>query len=346
MKTRVFFLGLALILLSLEIRAQSDFLQDWQREIYPEDTTNMIFPEIYTLTCCDSSRCKDNGEFWTSTNYNGDSSTYILAYAQPFYVNSFVAIKSVVFPTCGNWVLSTLNQDTIDSMVSNFFIQVLNEDMDVISQVRYDSLIRNIPFGNTYFYELKFDSLAVVNGRFYIAITHDVVNGASRKLLNFPLNIFALKNNLCDYNEYKYPLAKVKLLNQDNWIYPYEISSTDPVKQLIFEEAINPITTLIILPKIDTSYNDTNNNGVGLLDKGSLRDYINIYPNPAKDNISIESLEIIVKIELINPIGKVLFEKEVNAYNYQINLDSYPTGTYLIKVLTNSGQTTKKVVKE
>ena len=105
------------------------------------------------------------------------------------------------------------------------------------------------------------------------------------------------------------------------------------------------LAALLVFPRIDTAY-DTNNNGVGLLDKGNLQDYINIYPNPAKDNISIESPEIIEKIELINPLGKVLFEKKVNAYNYQINLNSYPTGTYFIKVLTNSGQATKKVVKE
>ena len=41
---------------------------------------------------------------------------------------------------------------------------------------------------------------------------------------------------------------------------------------------------------------------------------------------------------------KVLLEKEVNAYNYQINLNTLPQGTYFIKVITNSGQTVKKII--
>ena len=105
---------------------------------------------------------------------------------------------------------------------------------------------------------------------------------------------------------------------------------------------------MLILPKIDTSYvfedNDTNNGGVGLLNTKNIQDSVNIYPNPTESIINIESSEIINSIELLNPLGKVLLEKEVNTYNYQINLNPLPQGTYFIKVITNSGQTVKKII--
>ena len=82
--------------------------------------------------------------------------------------------------------------------------------------------------------------------------------------------------------------------------------------------------------------------GIGVVDKESLL----LYLNPAKQEVNINCGYKIKSLQIFDEQGKRLFEKEVNAYNYQINLENYPTGTYLIKVQTNSGQTTKKVIKE
>lgn len=71
-----------------------------------------------------------------------------------------------------------------------------------------------------------------------------------------------------------------------------------------------------------------------------------VFPNPTNNEVNINCGYKMKTLQVFDEQGKRLFEKEVNAYNYQINLENYPTGTYLIKVLTNSGQATKRVIKE
>ena len=354
MKTKLFILGVILIFLNLGIKAQSDdddyeWIVGWEGEMYPEDTTNLISPEVYKLPCM--SGFEDFVPHISPFYYYEleDPPIDIYAYAQPFYVDSPIALKSIVFPARKTHTIYNWNQDTIDSLGLNFFIQVLDENMNIISQFRYDSLIWNAANNSTpFFYEFKFDSSVVVNGRFYIAIANDrMPSWTSDHSLTLygPLNWVALLlTDICDYNEYKYPLPKINLFNRDDWIYPNELEISFVVPYTLVAE----MSAMLILPKIDTSYvfedNDTNNGGVGLLNTKNIQDCINIYPNPTESIINIESSEIINSIELLNPLGKVLLEKEVNAYNYQINLNPLPQGTYFIKVITNSGQTVKKII--
>jgi len=354
MKTKLFILGVILIFLNLGIKAQSDddyeWIVGWEGEMYPEDTTNLISPEVYKLPCMSGS--EDYVPHISPFYYDGivAPTMDIYAYAQPFYVDSPIALKSIVFPARKNFKIYNWNQDTIDSLGLNFFIQVLDENMNIISQFRYDSLIWNVANNSTpFFYEFKFDSSVVVNGRFYIAIANDRMPSWTSdysQTLYGPLRWVALLlNDICDYNEYKYPLPKIKLFNRDDWIYPNELE----ISSIVEYSLVTEISAMLILPKIDTSYvfedNDTNNGGVGLLNTKNIQDCINIYPNPTESIINIESSEVINSIELLNPLGKVLLEKEVNAYNYQINLNPLPQGTYFIKVITNSGQTAKKIIR-
>ena len=73
---------------------------------------------------------------------------------------------------------------------------------------------------------------------------------------------------------------------------------------------------------------------------------VDVFPNPANSEVNINCGYKIKSLQVFDEQGKLLFEKEINAYNYQINLENYPTRTYLIRVQTNSGQATKKVIKE
>ena len=86
--------------------------------------------------------------------------------------------------------------------------------------------------------------------------------------------------------------------------------------------------------------------GVGLNETRDISQFTHVFPNPAREEVNINCGYKIKTLQVFDDQGKRLLEKEVNAYNYQINLENYPTGTYLIKVLTNSGQATKKVIKE
>lgn len=341
MKTKLFIFILTLNVLSLKTTIG--------QPIYT-DTNSLIKPEFFELPCSDINAFSYHPIEFVSTNYIADIFT-IYSIAQPFRISCPTPIKSVVF-NGGNSIAYDMDHYQIDS--NAYYIQVWDHNFsNLIYQVRYDSLI-NEDHPDIRFREVFFDSTVIVNDDFYITFTCDT-SVFSNLIIDYTLfTIYTIEGLLqgeCDPEDYKYPLPKVKLAGTDEWIYSRDIPYPSHLDSLLYSTRIQyyqrmtNLAALLVFPRIDTAY-DTNNNGVGLLDKGNLQDYINIYPNPAKDNISIESPEIIEKIELINPLGKVLFEKKVNAYNYQINLNSYPTGTYFIKVLTNSGQATKKVIKE
>jgi len=68
-----------------------------------------------------------------------------------------------------------------------------------------------------------------------------------------------------------------------------------------------------------------------------------VYPNPAKDNITIESSEELTSIELFSILGNRVF-KGVNQRN--IDISSFEPGIYLLKLTNESGTITKRILKQ
>lgn len=64
-----------------------------------------------------------------------------------------------------------------------------------------------------------------------------------------------------------------------------------------------------------------------------------VFPNPSKESIYIQTAgEIIEKVEMYNPEGKVVYSNTaIDAIEFQINTASIQNGTYLIQILTNTG---------
>ena len=71
---------------------------------------------------------------------------------------------------------------------------------------------------------------------------------------------------------------------------------------------------------------------------------IKIYPNPVKDELRIESGELIIeKMEIFDITGKAIVNlKSANV----INVSALPSGVYFVKIETNNSIVTKKFVKE
>jgi len=82
---------------------------------------------------------------------------------------------------------------------------------------------------------------------------------------------------------------------------------------------------------------------VGFIKPGTMK----VYPNPAKDQLTIESLSATTTntILLIDVQGKVLQKYSVKAATYQINIDQLAKGTYIIKVKNDNTVATTKFVK-
>ena len=72
-----------------------------------------------------------------------------------------------------------------------------------------------------------------------------------------------------------------------------------------------------------------------------LASQITIYPNPVKEELFIESELTIKKIEICDIAGKTLSTHTTNT----INVSHLPQGVYLVKIHTDKGVVTQKVVK-
>ncbi len=80
---------------------------------------------------------------------------------------------------------------------------------------------------------------------------------------------------------------------------------------------------------------------LGVDDNNFLEGEISIFPNPASHVINISSTLIIEKIELFDVLGKkVLVTKETN----QLKIDHLTSGLYLLRVFSEKGTLTKRII--
>ena len=70
-----------------------------------------------------------------------------------------------------------------------------------------------------------------------------------------------------------------------------------------------------------------------------------VYPNPSDDVFNIRCVGI-TKVEVLNLYGQVVVSKEVICDNYQLDLSDCSTGTYLLRVFTDSGVILKNIIKK
>jgi hypothetical protein len=76
---------------------------------------------------------------------------------------------------------------------------------------------------------------------------------------------------------------------------------------------------------------------------------VNIYPNPAQNNLMIEAIDgkLIQSMEIYNPNGKQVQQNILlNTNSYKLNVSNYEAGLYFIKIMTKEGIITQRFVKE
>lgn len=71
-----------------------------------------------------------------------------------------------------------------------------------------------------------------------------------------------------------------------------------------------------------------------------------VYPNPVKDILNISLEQDIVAVSLYNVLGQEIQKKLYGSKEITIDLSSIVTGTYFVKVISNDGVKTLKVIKE
>ena len=71
-----------------------------------------------------------------------------------------------------------------------------------------------------------------------------------------------------------------------------------------------------------------------------------VYPNPAKDQVILASSFNMNKVEIFNMIGQKVYENSVNGITSTVNVSDFTPGTYVVKMYTEGGLATKKIVVE
>jgi hypothetical protein len=77
----------------------------------------------------------------------------------------------------------------------------------------------------------------------------------------------------------------------------------------------------------------------------NVKTYISIFPNPAINNMTIESSQKSL-IEILNIQGQLIKTLEANEDKTNIDVSTLPSGVYLIKVETEKGIEVRKFLKD
>lgn len=70
---------------------------------------------------------------------------------------------------------------------------------------------------------------------------------------------------------------------------------------------------------------------------------MDIYPNPAKDNVNIKSEENILDITVIDLAGRTVITTKENTKNVQLNTNKLSAGVYFVKIKTAKNEVIKKI---
>lgn len=95
---------------------------------------------------------------------------------------------------------------------------------------------------------------------------------------------------------------------------------------------------MMIFPIVDGNVNGLNNVDVNTLSY--------VYPNPAKDQVTLASSFNMEKVEIFNMLGQKVYENTLNGNATTVNVADFNNGTYIVKIFTEAGLATKKIVVE
>lgn len=303
-------------------------------ENHDADTTNLLAPEVFNLPCATNYYLEVN---YYALGYEKIPDSYIYAFAQPYHTDTTINLDGIVIHTgYAHYADSSYAKGYYTCDSTTLYCEILDNKMNVLYHIRYDTINQNsqrsaaTDMAARTSYALNFDRLIAIQGDFYVTISYgkDYIYSSAFNLMEYSGG----KLSDCDTNSYNYPLPLYQRLNDTTW---YRMDSTAPVQ----------LAYVSVYPRIN--YTGQVNHPNSELSNVDISSQTNVFPNPANEEVNINCGYKIKNIELYDEQGKLLYTKqEINAYNHKISLNDYPQGTYLIKILTQTAQTTKKIIKK
>jgi hypothetical protein len=106
---------------------------------------------------------------------------------------------------------------------------------------------------------------------------------------------------------------------------PADFERFTAIRRIFF--SFSPISSAIVGFKAEaTSVNEFNADLVA-----------NLYPNPAKDFVTIETNFDIRNLKVVNYVGQVVLDRNIDQKGYQINTSTFGPGIYFVQIQTPDG---------
>ena len=67
-----------------------------------------------------------------------------------------------------------------------------------------------------------------------------------------------------------------------------------------------------------------------------------LYPNPTNGLVKIEA-QGMTHISVVSILGQMVFDSDVNADQYEINMAQFNAGVYVVRIATEHGVSTQRV---
>lgn len=210
---------------------------------------------------------------------------------------------------------SANNYEQYTFLVGTNLTSVPSADNSITAFVRTDGINREVPMG-----DLRSNWHHVVMNHYYGSETNIYVDGAyvgyatsafSGGGIDAPGSGFNI--GYFDYNGGSYFTGKV----DDLYFYDHGLSTGE----------------------MSSLYNDQN---PSLLSINEVKNSIEIYPNPANDQFTIQTQDQINEVLIYDLTGSLVITSRVSS----VNISSLPTGLYTVQITTSKGIIYEKLIKE
>jgi len=138
----------------------------------------------------------------------------------------------------------------------------------------------------------------------------------------------------------------VKALTGYNIYRNDELIGTSTLR-FYFDEVGDGTYTYWVKANYDGFESDTSNNVTLSLITGIdeiAENKVSLYPNPASNLVNVTSTHEMNRLTVTNYVGQVVYTSEDAGTRVELNTNSYQPGVYLVKIETESGVVTKRVI--
>tara|TARA_B100000809_G_scaffold9483_2_gene8983 strand:- start:4508 stop:6481 length:1974 start_codon:yes stop_codon:yes gene_type:complete len=225
------------------------------------------------------------------------------------------------------------NQDSSQFMLVGHIRQDTNNTQawykSVADTTEYLIMDLNLAIGDTFVVKY-FSNPTTAN-----VINVDTINGRKRILLDYSFGNGLVTENLT-FIEGIGPNASL-FFQSDDMINPIN-------HQYSFLTCNKKVNGNMVFSYYQDTSECYSNTTVNINTETSNNIALNIYPNPTSGLLYIDQLDNIKKIKLIDITGKTIYENSKNLE--KINLTSFNTGIYILKVETHNRSFYQKIIKQ